>query len=165
MADIATKIPLATTTLSSSQSSVTFSSINGSYTDLVLVVSPISSSGSSAVRFQINSDTGTNYSSTVLYGTGSSAGSSRNTNVTYARTHEYAGFNTVAGGTTLIVNLNNYSNTTTYKNWMARSNQASDGVDALVGLWRNTSAITSLYIFPSAANFASGSTFTLYGIL
>ena len=165
MADTATKIPIATTTLSSSATSVTFSSISGSYTDLVLIVSPISSSGGSAVRFQINSDTGSNYSSTVLYGTGASAGSSRNTNTTYARTHEYAGFDTTAGGTTLIINLNNYSNTTTYKNWMSRSNQASDGVDALVGLWRSTSAITSLYIFPSASTFASGSTFTLYGIL
>lgn len=159
-----TYTPIATTTLSGTSSGVTFSSISGSYTDLVLVVSPISSSGGSACRIQFNSDTGSNYSSTVLYGTGSAAGSSRNSNTTYGRTHEYAGFDTTVGGTTLILQFNNYSNTTTYKNWLSRSNQASGGVDALVGTWRSTSAISTIYIFPSASTFASGSSFTLYGI-
>jgi hypothetical protein len=36
--------------------------------------------------------------------------------------------------------------------------------DAFVGLWRSTSAITSILIFPNTGNFNSGMTLTLYGI-
>jgi hypothetical protein len=58
----------------------------------------------------------------------------------------------------------NYSNATTYKTALARTSE--DGVAAAyVGLWRSTSAITSITIDKgSSDNFASGSTFTLYGI-
>jgi hypothetical protein len=35
---------------------------------------------------------------------------------------------------------------------------------AVVGLWRNTASITSMTYSASANNFATGSTFTLYGI-
>ena len=65
-----TYTPLARTTLSSAAASVTFSNISGSYTDLVLVVSTISVNGTAYMT--VNSDTGTNYSRTFMYGTGSS---------------------------------------------------------------------------------------------
>jgi hypothetical protein len=62
----------------------------------------------------------------------------------------------------------NYSNSTTYKTVLGRSNRASSDTAADVGLWRSTSAITRIDLamggsFPTN-NFASGSTFTLYGI-
>jgi hypothetical protein len=66
-----------------------------------------------------------------------------------------------------IINIQNYSNTTTYKTALLRSNLATGtypGVDAFVGLWRSTSAITSITILPASNNLLSGSTFTLYGI-
>jgi hypothetical protein len=50
--------PIATTTLSSAQSSVTFSSISGSYTDLVLVSNVSGSGGNANLRVTLNSDTG-----------------------------------------------------------------------------------------------------------
>jgi hypothetical protein len=62
----------------------------------------------------------------------------------------------------------NYSNATTYKTWLSRNNRASasnaPGTEALVGLWRSTSAITELVIGLTGGNFDTGSTFTLYGI-
>ena len=61
----------------------------------------------------------------------------------------------------------NYSNTTTNKTVLARGNRASSGVVAQVGMWGNTSAITSITIDnvdSASANFVAGSTFTLYGI-
>ena len=73
-----TYTPLQTTTLGSSQASVTLSGISGSYTDLVVV---ISAQGTSAgndqdINMTFNSDTATNYSRTRLYGNGSNASSS-----------------------------------------------------------------------------------------
>ena len=71
------------------------------------------------------------------------------------------------GGSVQILQLMNYSNTTTYKTILSRTNAAANGVDATVGLWRSTSAITSIEIGKNSGmsgTFQIGSTFTLYGI-
>jgi hypothetical protein len=73
--------PIATTTLGSAAASVTFSTISGAYTDLVLVMSIRGSSDiESDIGMQLNSDTGSNYSMQRIYGQGASAGSDRNSN-------------------------------------------------------------------------------------
>ena len=64
---------IATTTLSSAQSSVTFSSISGSYTDLIIISDAILASGNDALGLRFNSDSGSNYSYTFMYGNGTSA--------------------------------------------------------------------------------------------
>jgi len=61
--------PIATTTLSTATASVTFSSISGTYTDLRLVIFALGAT-SDYPYVEINSDTGTNYSKTVLYENG-----------------------------------------------------------------------------------------------
>ena len=159
MAAGATYTPLATNTLGSTSSSVTFSSISGSYTDLVLVIQGThTSTGNNWIGLQYNGDTGTNYSSTVTRGDGSSATTSRNTSDNYAgRT-----IITSAQQSNAIYQIQNYSNSTTYKTCLARSN--GDEVDMSVGLWRNTAAITTVTIVNIGTTFSSGSTFTLYGI-
>lgn len=165
---------IATTTLSSAASSVTFSSISGSYTDLVLIINAATTHTSSTFPYlQFNSDTGTNYSATELYGTGSAAGSARDSNTAKGWIGFDVSISTTVGESISTVNVMNYSNSTTYKTWLARSNRASSaldyaGTDAIVGLWRSTAAITSVTIKNSRGatdyNFASGSTFTLYGV-
>jgi hypothetical protein len=155
--------PLATTTLGSAAATVSFTSISGSYTDLVLVMNTIGTSAGGDVQAQFNSDTGSNYSCTILYGTGSAAGSTRQSSVSSILLDYYAELNTAVSNR--IVSIQNYSNTTTYKTLLSRANNAGLGVDAIVGLYRSTSAITSILIKISNANtFATGSTFTLYGI-
>jgi hypothetical protein len=158
---------IATTTLGSAQASVTFSTISGSYTDLVLVANWGVSVNGDGTIIRFNSDTGNNYSDTELYGTGSSAASQRRSNASFIDiTRAIAGDGTNIY-TNAIINIQNYSNTTTYKTALLRSNLATGtyaGVAALVGLWRSTSAITSITILPASNNLLSGSTFTLYGI-
>lgn len=160
MAAGSTYTPIATTTLGSAQASVTFSSL-GSYTDLVLVVNCTTASDSN-VLLRFNSDTGTNYSNTTLDGTGSAATSYRYTNQTsiYLTNQAYAQSSTQFNS---IANIMNYGNATTYKTVICRSNNSATGTDAIVNLWRSTSAITSITILGNA-NFNSASTFTLYGI-
>jgi len=161
MAAGSTYTPIATTTLSSNQSSVTFNSFSG-YTDLILITNPKSATGNQSIYIQFNSDTGTNYSRTVMYGDGSSASSSRDSSYNYIR----MGYNTGAQ-TANITQIQNYSNSTTYKSTISRSNTYAGSagyVYASVGLWRNTAAITSILVGVDTGNFESGSTFTLYGI-
>jgi len=156
----ATYEPIATQTLGSAASSVTFSSIPGTYTDLVVVMQYANSTILADVYFQFNSDTGSNYSRTQLYGTGTVAGSNRGSNETAFNGVGYV-------GTTLsqsISHIMNYSNATTYKTILVRQDSTVNNVGANIGLWRSTSAITSILIGYSSNNFIAGSTFTIYGI-
>jgi hypothetical protein len=154
-----TYVALATQTLSSTASTVTFSlsGISG-YTDLVLVINGAVGSGASAI-LQLNSDTGANYSFTGMNGNGSAASSFRVANTTSVALGEMRTYNS-----TIIVNIQNYSNSTTFKTLLSRANTASDFVQAIVGLWRNTSAVTSITLGLSTSTYAVGSTFSLYGI-
>jgi hypothetical protein len=158
MAAGSTYTPIATTTLGSAQSSVTFSSL-GSYTDLLLVFT-YESSADSNLQMRFNGDTGSNYSFTAMYGDGSSAASNRGSSTTGIP----VGYdNTSISGTISRVNIQNYTNSTTYKTAILRSDN-SGYVVARVGLWRNTAAITSITLVNDSGNINSGSTFTLYGI-
>ena len=159
----ATYEPIATNTLSSSASSVTFSSISGSYTDLVIAMSVISTANSSDyANIRYNGDTGSNYSTTILSGTGTSAVADRFSSRTDFNIDYYANLTTEIGNR--IVQIQNYSNTTTYKTALVKANRAGAGTDLMCGLWRSTAAITTILITHSVNQFATGSSFTLYGI-
>lgn len=158
----ATYEPIATTTLGSNTASVTFSSIPGTYTDLVLIASTASATaGGNELNCQVNSDTGSNYSLTYLAGNGSTASSGRASNQTrWAPGEQSASFENPT-----IMYFFNYSNTTTFKTMISRRNTVSNITSAFVNLWRSTSAINTIYLYNASGHlFLSGSTFTLYGI-
>jgi len=160
-----TYVALRQTTLTSAAASVTLdlTGITG-YTDLVLVCQAKTASSLQDIQIQVNGDTGSNYSYTFVGGNGSVTGSSRGTSQT-AMTGDAYGYVDSTNFNLSIHNFMNYSNTTTFKTVISRSNNGSAGVDALVNLWRNTAAINSIRIFlTSSINLASGSTFSLYGI-
>lgn len=161
----ATYTPIATTTLGSDQASVTFSSISGSYTDLICIVNGALTTADNTYM-DFNGDTATNYSQTYLRGNGSTATSGGVSGNNYI-VNDYTSYpDTTLSDYTLIVNINNYSNSTTYKTSLLRSNQAGTGVATSVGLWRSTSAITQVRFFcGGTVKWKTGSTFTLYGIV
>jgi len=164
MAAGSTYTPIATTTLGSTATSYTFSSIPSTYTDLIIVAQASVTSGDSNFRLTFNGDTGSNYSRTYLSGSGSSATSGRASSVAYIVAND-EGYLHVGQPTMLTINVQNYSNSTTYKTTLSRSgNGSNNGTAAVVGLWRSTSAITSLTLTIDASTFTAGSTFTLYGI-
>ena len=153
-----TYTPLYTTTISgSAAANITISSISQAYTDLVLIVDGTTTSLED-ITIQYNGDTATNYSVTYVNGSGSAAGSGRQSNQAQI-TLGYLG--TVQGGTSF--HFMNYSNTTTYKTALARGSVANWSVAAKVGLWRSTTAITSIKI-AHPYSFAVGTTFSLYGV-
>jgi hypothetical protein len=155
MAAGSTYEPIATTTLGSAAASYTFSSIPSTYTDLVLIVNPNSSVDNMNLRF--NGDTGSNYSRTVLFGSGSSAISSRVSGTVMNQTIS-------SGWEIMRINIMNYANTTTYKTAISRLDDAANYVGTSVGLWRSTAAINSVTILAGTGNIPSGAVLTLYGI-
>jgi hypothetical protein len=171
MAAGSTYSPIATTTLGSNQTTITYSSISASYTDLLLVIAGRGTRTGNTVDtlLRYNSDSGSNYSYTHLYGDGSSAASDRASNQTSAT----AGFWIPAASTSsgifsaMTLHIFNYSNTTTNKTSIVRESQQSNtgGLPgASVSLWRNTAAINRIDLSLGVGDWATGSTFTLYGI-
>ena len=157
----ATYEPIATTTLGSTASSVTFSSIPSTYTDLVVVSAPIGN-GDAQVQLKFNNDSSAIYSYTILASNGASVVSARAVQAAFIGT-DYFFSVTTAGGITLI-NVMNYANTTTYKTALLRSNNASKATMAIVGLWPSTAAINRIDLTATSSTFAAGSVFTIYGI-
>jgi len=171
MAAGSTYTPIATTTLGSNQTTITYSSISASYTDLLLVIAGRGTRTGNTVdgNIKFNSDSGSNYSVTYLYGDGSSASSARASNQTAGNAGLwYPAASTTSGiysATTL--QIMNYSNSTTYKTWLTRDgNQSNTGglPGASANLWRNTAAINRIDLSLGVGDWATGSTFTLYGI-
>jgi hypothetical protein len=156
---------IATTTTSGSPSTVTFTSIPSTYTDLVLV-SNVKMSTGKTMTVAVN-DSASGYSQTNLYGTGANAISNRNTSQTAGIRYmgEQANVSTTNFDLS-ILQVMNYSNTTTYKTFLCRTTQPSATTEAIVGLWQNTAAINKIVIAPlgGGATFADGCIFSLYGI-
>lgn len=162
---------IASNTLSSTAASVTFSSIPGTYTDLVLRFSARHDGASTSpltTRVTLNGTT-TNYSNTKLLGESTGASSGRDTGLAFLVLNGGA----VPGGAT----SNTFSNAEIYiPNYTVSQNKplnyetgcennstlALNG--AIANLWQNTAAITSIALFFASGNFVSGSSFFLYGI-
>lgn len=156
---------IATTTLGSLQTEITFSSIPATYTDIVLIFNGVRGSGPDLdLCLRFNGDTGSNYSNTTLRGTGSAVDSFRNTSQTLIRIGVIT-----ADRTMMRANLMNYANTNIHKSVIGRQDSinGSYGLTQTVGLWRDTSAINSVTIRnqPTFGSFDTGCVATLYGIL
>jgi hypothetical protein len=133
-------------TLGSSASSVTFSSIDQTYGDLVL-----STQANTSVLLRVNGDSGANYSFVYMYGSSGGTGSAASTGGTLANI-----------GTNGLAEINDYSATDKHKTIISRYN-LSTFVEARATRWESTAAITSLLLY-TGSSFNAGSTFFLYGI-
>lgn len=155
--------PIATHTLGSAQASYTFTTIPSTYTDLRLVINGGVTASPDPAVMRFNGDASTNYSATLLRGNGTSAISAQATNSSYIDWIGY--FGGLSGSSVSISDIQNYKNTTTFKTVISRGNVAANFVNATVGLWRSTAAISSMTILSQGSTFLAGTTFTLYGIL
>ncbi len=155
-----TYVPIATNTLGSNTNTVTFSAIPQTYTDLIIVFNGANTS-SADFRIQVGNgsvDTGTNYSRTIMFGHSGGVVASGDTNNIAWISSSYT------NRSNAIIQIMDYSNTTTNKTALIRNDISSDITYASVNLWRSTSAINIITLSQPTHNFVSGSTFTLYGI-
>lgn len=149
-------------------SSIDFTSIPSTYTDLVLVVSGRGTTTRASSGYYYNlsiNAASTNQTNRYIYGNGSTATSgnstrmygyinpSDNTASTFGNDFWY--FPNYAGSTNKSVSIDTVS-----------ENNSSTGADAVLqaGLWSQTAAINQLTITPAGGNFAQYSTAYLYGV-
>jgi hypothetical protein len=156
---------ISTTTLSSANSSISFTSIPATYTDLRLVLVARAVSTSISVDVTFNSDSGTNYSKTLLYGDGNNVSTTRYTNLTQIGTNFGSAFDATNPGL-LTMDLFSYAGSTNKTVLFTVDNDlnGSGETQRTVAMWRNTAAINTIALISSANQFKIGTTATLYGI-
>ena len=146
---------LESVTLATAASSVTFSSIDQSYGDLILSIDG-EPTGEANLHLQLNSDSGNNYNEVRMFGNGSETSSSATDSSSYFLVGR-AGLNRLQ--------FADYSATDKHKSILARSDTTTYGyVWASALRWADTSAITSMLLYLSSDSFSAGSTFNLYGV-
>ncbi len=169
---MATYTLISSNILTTATASVTFSSIPATLTDLVLRLSVRSTntdSYPSILNINFNSDSSSLYSTTVLYGQDSSAGSLNRSSRTKLDAEGLSNVNTTS---------NTFASMEIYiPSYLASQNKpislfdvsevnstTTNIISAQAGLYRSTTAISAIELAPSSANFVSGSSFYLYGI-
>lgn len=156
--------PLATTTLATATTSVTFGSIPSSFRDLIIV---FEGSIVANTRLDITTgngtlDTGANYFSVTMLGTGSATNSLVYRNATTIQ-GMFDSIGTGTGRINSVLQFMDYSATDKHKTIIGRSSSASNGVTAFVARHATTSA-TNIIRIAGFDNITVGSTLSLYGI-
>ena len=162
---------ISSNVLSSTAATVTFSSIPATYTDLVVRVSARGTTSSTFVttRYTLNGDTAANYSYIRVSGNGSAASSVGDSNniVLYipagipaatATANTFGSFEIYIPSYTVSANkpMSVFS--------VQENNITAAQTNAIAHLWRNTAAVTSIEFTLNVDDFASGSSFYLYGV-
>ena len=166
---------IAKTTLGSDAANVEFTSIPGTYTDLMLalVLRSDRSTGNAredSIKVRFNGSTSNIYSSRMLYGNGSSALSASESSVAYATAYTVVPSNdntasTFSNTTLYIPNYAGSTNKSFNVEGAGENNNAASGLGTAACLWSSTAAITSILVYPyNGSNWKSGSAAYLYGI-
>ena len=159
---------IASNTVSSAVSSITFSSIPATYTDLVIKMSARKANNDYDIQLKFNGSS-SSYSGRYLEGNGASASSGSYSSQSQAWTANASTNNQTAStfGNSEIY-IPNYAGSNN-KSWSADSVNETNGTTAYSALhawlWSNTAAITSIELNANGSTFVQYSTFYLYGIL
>ena len=152
-----------TSTTFSASSSVNFTSIPSTYTDLRIVFSAVGST-TNFVRVSFNNvNTGTAYSRVRLFGDGTNAQADQATGSPYMSPF-YSSLSTTIPEL-YIHDIFSYAGSTS-KSMLTQVSadlNGSGGVARIISLWSSTAAITSVQLYPSSGTITG--TATLYGIV
>ena len=160
-------------TVTTPGTSITISSIPGTYLNLKLVgVLQGNASTQDGVSLQFNGDSGDNYDYSFIYGGGSlGASGNHGDGQSSAVVAFLADSGQVAHYPSPVeILIPTYAGTTFWKTFLANSMRNSNGnpdfdVAYIGGGWHNTAAITSITLFPNTGpNFTAGSTISIYGL-
>ena len=163
---------IATVTPTGSSSTIQFTSIPGTYSHLQLrAIVKTTTAGSSLqdANLTFNADSSASYSRHILYGNGASAlayGNSGNTAFTVGGGEvPTAGYTNIFGA--YVIDILDYANTNKNKTVRALTGADVNGAGQILlssTVWSKTNAITSIELAAPSGNWASGSSFALYGV-
>jgi hypothetical protein len=150
--------------------SINFTSISGSYTDLLIKASlrtdnADGSTGRKSVNLKINGVT-TNMTQRFLYGLGGSASSTSGSIIDAWADSNNATTSTFSSYEIYLPNYGSSNYKSASQDSVYENNSSTDyGLQLTAGLWSNTAAITSLGLaVTTSGNFVQYSTAYLYGV-
>jgi hypothetical protein len=141
-----------------------FTSIPSTYVNLFVVVKGFGTTTANNPRIRFNSDSGTNYSRTGIYGNASTNGSESSIDVNQINLSFQAGVTTTASNA-FAMNIFDYKNSTTHKVWNFNEKFNGGGTNYFgffQGYYKDTTAISSIEF--SAQSGTLEGTATLYGV-
>lgn len=156
---------IASTTLGANATTVTFSAIPSTYQHLQIRCNSRTTPAGAQDILRFNGVSTNTYDRHDLYGNGSTVTASGNASSTYILCS--TGGQDGTQPHVMIVDIHDYNSTTknkTVRIFAGIDKNGSGHVSLLSGLWRSTSAITSLSLSVASDNYLTGSTFALYGI-
>jgi len=163
---------IASQTLTSASTFVTFSSISQSYTDLKLIISARANNGAAYANTSMNfNGSGGTYANKLFYGVGT--GSSATVGTVFPTAAFIGDIPAASVYANTFSNqeiyITNYKDTNTYKGYYTVSAHENDIAAAFLeadsGVWLSTAAITSMLIgCGNSGQFVTNSMFSLYGI-
>jgi len=150
-------------------SSIDFTSIPSTYTDLVVKLSGRKDAGSFPNPvLQFNGDTSANYKWRGLYGDGTGANSNNSTSATSVLFGVMDGSSetasTFGSGEAYIPNYASSNQKSVSIEAVGETNASGAYMYMVAGLWTGTAAITSIKIVNASGNFVQYSTAYLYGV-
>jgi len=160
---------IAATTLSSTTSSITFSTIPTTYEHLQIRFYALNSGATTGVyvRLRINGDTATNYVQQFTYGNGGTAFSNASTGLSFFEVGFIPGTTAANMAGVSVIDFVDYLNTNKYKVSRSIFGQDRNGAGACFfanGLWLSTAAINQIQLYPETNSFAAGTVAALYGL-
>jgi hypothetical protein len=171
MASNSNPYPLAYITLGSTQAYVEFTNIPQGYAHLYFeALAKHNASGGVVLTGSINGDTtAANYSYMTHQGTATSVANAYGS-------QNYPWFGLVNDNSTssngyamTTLHLPNYSKTDRFKSWyfnsgLGTNNSATMYYENTLGMWKSTSAVSTIRLSSSSGSFVAGCTFGLYGV-
>ena len=161
-----TFVKIASVTVGSGgASSIDFTSIPSTYTDLCLKISTRQNNINVAyASLRFNGST-SSYTYRSLEGSGSAAASYNGTSGAYGITNNSSlTANTFNSIDLYIPNYAGSNNKSWSSDSVTETNATTAYADLIAGLWSNTAAINQVTLYPSSGDFVQYSTATLYGI-
>lgn len=147
--------------------SIQFSSIPQTYTDLVLFVSVRSGSSNDTLFLRLNGNTSSTISK-ILEGNGSTVSGNSSTSNTFVRFGTItsgASSSSFSTGSAYLANYTASANKTVSVDYVSENNSTTAYQTIVAGTFPVTDAITSILVSNTASSIAQHSTAYLYGIL
>jgi hypothetical protein len=155
----ATYDQIATQTLGSSATVITFNSIPQTFTDLILVLVGQTTGGADSIGVRLNNDSSSIYMYRVGAGNGSVTVANAGNNESSLRVGPF-----YATTSTIHAQVLGYTATNMWKTCISRGSNGENQVNMTASCWRSTTAVTSLTVNALFGSMNTGTMATLYGI-
>ena len=163
---------IATATGTGSANTITFTSIPGTYQHLQIRgigKGTYNQDSAGAIAVTVNSDTSSAYNYHWLTGSGigAAAGGSASDTAMWLGNAVNSGSGVTNMTNAVVIDVLDYGSTSKNKTFRAFDGNDRNGSGAIYlfsGLWRSTSAITSITLKNNDGNWTTSTTFALYGI-